>query len=229
MRPTQFSPCEELRERLLPAYAPCTNFGGACAGVARWCPGKGHVPRGFLGALGSLDEVQFVLVVAEPGKPLPGETYEGRDPADYLDRCAEKVYRIFERSHAPFHSNIRWILDECFPGLCFSQQMRRTWITEAYLCSLRPGKKNAPARSWEKCAENYLLPQLQLLKDRKIVALGGKAQSRVRALRRLRGFDCRFREALHPSVRPLDLPRARESWKKIPPYLHGSDHTPRPP
>jgi len=91
MQPTRFSPCAELRELLLPAYAPCRHFDGNCHCVARWDPGKGHVPRGFVGALGSLDEVKLVLVAAEPGDPLPGETYERADPADLLDRCAEEA------------------------------------------------------------------------------------------------------------------------------------------
>jgi len=80
MQSTEFSPCAELRELLLPAYAPCTHFGGACKGVAKWDTGKGYAPRGFVGALGSLDEVELVLVAAEPGDPLPGETHEGPSP-----------------------------------------------------------------------------------------------------------------------------------------------------
>jgi hypothetical protein len=139
---------------LLPAYAPCPNFGGACAGVARWCPGKGHVPRGFLGALGCLDEIELVLVAAEPGNPLEGETYEGTDPDDFLDRCAEEAYRDFDQAfrdsdrNKDFHRNIRrWILDKCFPNLDFYHQDAedvdnrvlplRQWRAETYV--RRPG------------------------------------------------------------------------------------------
>jgi hypothetical protein len=129
MQSGRFSPCAELRELFLPAYAPCTHFCGACKGAARWDPGKGHVPRGFVGALGLLQELELVLVAAEPGNPLPGEQYEGADPGDYLDQCAEKAYRIFDQRRDQYHRNIRGILDACFPDLAFSHQMRRTWIT----------------------------------------------------------------------------------------------------
>jgi hypothetical protein len=239
MEPTRFSPCAELREILLPAYAPCTHFGGACDGIARWGPAKGHVPRGFVGALGSLDDVELVLVVAEPGKPLkrvaaePGkplerETYKGTDPADFLDQCAEKVYRIFDAAPKPFHRNIRWILDLCFPDLDFYCQMRRTWITESYLCSLPEGRKKPPADSWKKswktCAGGYLRPQLERLEDRAIVALGREAEKRMRAF-----FDGEFRYARHPSSR--DPAAARRSWMEIPEYLSERlserDSTPR--
>ena len=181
MESTRYSPCVELRELLLPAYAPCAHFGGACAGSARWQPEKGHVPRGFVGALGSVDEVELVLVAAEPGDPLPGESYEGSDPIDFLERCAEEAYRDFEGMANPFHRNIRSILDECFPGLDFLHQMRRTWITDAYLCSAPVEAGNVPAASWKTCARSYLLPQLRLLEDRAIVALGRKASNACEA------------------------------------------------
>jgi hypothetical protein len=229
MQSTQFSPCAELRELLLPAYAPCTHFEGVCKGLASWAPANGHVPRGFVGALGSLDEIELVLVAAEPGNPLLGETYKGTDPADFLDRCAKKAYRDFDQAYRDsdrnkdFHRNIRrWILDKCFPNLDFSHQMRRTWITESYLCSAQVEGGNVRAVSWRTCARNYLLPQLWLLKDRTIVALGQKAQQRMQ------GFDGPFLRM--PAAGPPEGNKfsTRESWKAIPQYLRGSDPTPRP-
>jgi hypothetical protein len=222
MPPTPFTPCPELRELLLPAYAPCANFAGACEGVARWEPAAGFVPRGYLGALGSLDEVELVLVVAEPGDPLPGERYEGTAPAEFLDQCAETVYRIFDRRRDLFHRNIRWILDLCFPDLVFSQQLRRTWITESYLCSAQREGGHVAVASSSKCAHDYLLPQLVLLKDRAIVALGKKAQLRVQAL------GIQFLPASAAAPPEGNKPRARESWTKIPQYLRESAHTRRP-
>jgi hypothetical protein len=75
-----FLPCPELLEVLLPAYRPCRNFAGTCEGRVGstpegWRPEKGHVPRGFIGAFGTLDDVKLVLVVAEPADPLPGEQH----------------------------------------------------------------------------------------------------------------------------------------------------------
>jgi hypothetical protein len=222
MQSSRFSPCAELRELLLPAYAPCTHFGGACAGVARWEPEKGHVPRGFFGALGFLDEVELVLVAAEPGDPLSGETHEGTDPADFLDKCAEKVYGMFDPPATLFHRNIRTILDACFPKFDFSQQMRRTWITDAYLCSAPEEGGSVRAASWRTCSRNYLLPQLRLLRDRKIVALGRKAEQRMR------GFDGPFLYAGAVAPPGCNRPDVRESWTRIPQYLRGSDPAPRP-
>jgi hypothetical protein len=223
MQPTRFSPCPELRELLLRAYEPCIHFDGACKRVATWKPERGHVPRGFLGALGSLDEVALVLVAAEPGDPLFGETYGGPDPADFLERCVEEAYRDFDQMANPFHREIRRILDECFPNLDFSQQMRRTWITDAYLCSARVEGGHVPAVSWRTCARDYLLPQLRLLKDRAIVALGGKAKDRMADTGE---FDGRFLHVHHPSAR--DRSRARETWREIPPYLHEKRPRARP-
>ena len=65
-----YLPSQELLDVLVPANAPCTGFSGKCRSVARWCPTEGHFPRGFIGALGDLDEVQLVIVVAEPGDPF---------------------------------------------------------------------------------------------------------------------------------------------------------------
>jgi hypothetical protein len=214
MQATGFSPCTELREVLLPAYAPSRHLADECQHGARWDPGKGHIPRGFVGALGSLDEVELVLVLAEPGNPLAGETYQGGDPGELLDRCAEKVYRIFEQRHGALHRNVRGILDDCFPGHDFYDQMRRTWITESYLCSRVSGR---PVRTtcWRQCAGDYLKPQLELLKDGKIVPLGRDAETRVRWC----GITSFLPGIWHPS--PRRLGEARTSWKKIPQYLHG--------
>jgi hypothetical protein len=69
------------RCRLRDAFAPCPAVGRQCRD-ARWSPREGHVPRGFLGAIGQLSEVELVLVVAEPGDPLAGEDHSGHNPDD---------------------------------------------------------------------------------------------------------------------------------------------------
>ena len=65
-------PAAELIENLLPAYSPCSAFQQECRS-AKWCPEKGFVPRGFLGAIGSIQDVRLVLLTAEPGDPLAAE------------------------------------------------------------------------------------------------------------------------------------------------------------
>jgi hypothetical protein len=55
-----------------------------------------------------------------------------------------------------------------------ARQLRKTWITEAYLCSARVEGGHVRALSERTCAHDYLLRQLRLLRDRAIVALGGK-------------------------------------------------------
>ena len=213
MQPTR-TPCAELRDKLLRAYAPCPHFCDTCKGIAKWEPREGYAPRGFVGALGSLDEVDLVLVAAEPGEPFPRETYDETDP-DFVDRCAEQAYGAFAGKARRFHENIRWILDQCFPDLDFPHQMCKTWITDAYLCSAPTVTGDVPARSWRTCAGDYLHPQLEPLKDRAIVALGEKAETRIG-----RAFEVlRVSAAGRPEG---NKPRARESWKKIPPYLEAS-------
>ena len=59
-------PNEALVDVLLPAYR-CQHFGKCLE--ANWCPSKGHVPRGFLGATDALEKVEVVMVLAEPAKP----------------------------------------------------------------------------------------------------------------------------------------------------------------
>jgi len=63
-------PNPRIIELLLTAYEPCPSFSSACKSM-RWVPERGHIPRGFCGATGDLDEVDLVLVCAEPGDPHP--------------------------------------------------------------------------------------------------------------------------------------------------------------
>jgi len=171
------------------------------------------VPRGFVGAIGGLDEVELVLLPAEPGDPLPGEAHSGKDPADYIERCCEKVYQHFEEPATLYHRNVRKILDACFPSHGFAEQMRKAWIVEAYLCSAPTEGGNVPATSWRTCARDYLVPQLEILRDRAIVALGRKAQQRVRA------FDGPVLVAGAVSPPGCNLAAVRESWDAIPDYV----------
>ena len=57
---------------------------GICADAV-YDPASSHIPRGFSGAEGSLDDVLLVMVFAEPGFPLMGESYF--DDAEENLRC----------------------------------------------------------------------------------------------------------------------------------------------
>lgn len=79
-------PEDELSALMRQAYMPCSNIDvelGLCR-EAKWAPETGHIPRGFLGATGALEDVELVMVFAEPGHPHPDEIY---DPEDYPDTC----------------------------------------------------------------------------------------------------------------------------------------------
>lgn len=172
-------PHPDLLRILSPAYEPCPGFQGACRAM-RWIPADGHVPRGFAGATGSLDEVRLVLVTAEPGDPHMDERYTQGPPSEVLAAAARRAYEAFRTGRDLYHRNLRYLLDGCFPGLPFDQQMRHTWITDAVLCSAdREGLAVSRAIELE-CRSRYLEAQLRLFPSALVVTLGGKARYRLR-------------------------------------------------
>lgn len=208
--PARRMPCQELREVLIKALAPCPNVRGTCQNNVRWKPEEGHIPRGICGACGSLDDVELVLIVAEPGDPHDGERYPlEASPEEYLAKLHAHAWDCFEHGRDQFHRNIRSILDACFPNEGFETQMRKTWITESVLCSARKEGDSVPMVVSRTCVNAYLDAQLQLLAGRTVALLGGKAQKRARYLVRaaLRGA----------SVAPpgCNFLQAKESWKII--------------
>jgi Uracil DNA glycosylase superfamily len=213
---TRFSPCPELQDILLPAYSPCRRFTGACASSATWDPATGHVPRGFIGAFGRLEQIELVLIAAEPGDPQPDETHRGDSPLDLLERCCEKVYRYFDPPATLYHRNMRRIIDSCYPGLDFEEQLAKTWITDAYLCSAPVEGGSVRAASWRACATDYLRPQLELLRGRVVVALGRKAQQRVDS------FEGPVLNAGSVAPPGCNFKGVRQSWNAIPALLAAS-------
>lgn len=165
----------ELAAVLEPAYRPCVHFGAACTGM-RWAPAQGHIPRGFCGATGNLDDVRLVLVVAEPGDPHAGERHTG------ITSALEYTARAFRAGTDLFHRNVRDLLNQCFPDLSFDEQMKFTWITESVLCSASKEGGSVPAVSWRACGSSYLKAQLSLMPRAVVVALGSKARDRLAAL-----------------------------------------------
>jgi hypothetical protein len=89
----------KLHSILSPAYGPCPEFNDHCTKM-RWNPQSGHVPRGFCGALGNLEEVQLILVFAEPGDPHPGEAHSG------IESALNYAYQCFESGKDPIHDKI---------------------------------------------------------------------------------------------------------------------------
>ena len=193
-----------IAEILQPAYAPCAGFKGPCADM-RWDPKEGHVPRGFRGATGSIDEIELVLVFAEPGDPHPHEKHTG------LTSAYECSSRNFETGRDQFHRNVRSILDACWPGIPLDLQMRKVWMTESVLCSAPEEGGRVHSSVTKECGRRYLLPQLRLLPRALVVALGRKAEKRLQAI----GF-LDFIPVAAVAPPGCNFPGARESWGRIP-------------
>lgn len=194
-------PCKELLDIIEPAYAPCCNFAGACNSLI-WAPERGFVPRGFLGATGSASEVELVLVFAEPGDPHYTEVHET------MDTALEYTYQCMRFGTDLFHRNVRHILNLCFPEDPFDSQLRKTWMTESLLCSAPEEGGSVKASSWRACSARYLKPQLDVLSQAFVVALGRKAQSRLKSI----GIP--FFEAGAAAPPGCNFPGARDSWRQ---------------
>jgi hypothetical protein len=168
-----------LKEILTRAY-PCPAMCGVCRDSVRYAPERGLIPRGYAGAAGRLDEVRLVLCLAEPGEPAPGEKYDVTGSPDVLmnviDSCVSAAYR--DRASS-FHRNVRFVLECCWPGMSFEEQIKRTWITEGVLCSAHATTKPVPQDVEKECAKRYLIPQLAVLSHAFVIALGKKAQRRL--------------------------------------------------
>lgn len=201
-------PHPQLVSLLLQAYAPCPAFSQACQSMT-WDPARGHVPRGFCGATGQLEEVELVLVCAEPGDPQDDESHAPDGSAfEHLRSAYVYAYDCFKNGKDLFHKNIRRILDSCFPGLSFDYQLRRVWITESVLCSASQEGGPVPVRVGRECRARYLDGQLALFPRATVVALGKKAADRLAGTPGLIQVD-----AAAPPRGGTNA--ARESWKII--------------
>lgn len=215
-------PAPELIQILEPAYR-CPEFDNRCNGVARWNPEEGHVPRGYLGATASTEQIEVIILLAEPGDPFRGDTFPANAHAgELIASVSRNTMRNYTNpSASSFHANMRRILDFLFPTASLDEQLRKTWITETVLCSAHHEGASVPAESERACAETYLARQLQLLPNRPIVALGGKAQKRVRRLARSTpGLRDRLFDAWAASPPGANNPKARRSWKQAAEHIH---------
>ena len=172
-----YTPAQELVEILRPAYSPCDGFNGGCKNVARWKPDAGHGPRGFVGALGNIDEVEVVILLAEPGDPHSNEAYRS---SNKLDETCEYTFRVLNEGTDLFHRNLKYLLDRLFPELLLKDQLRKAWVTETYLCSAPKETGPVLASAENECASRYLTWQLELMNGLPVIALGGKAHNRSR-------------------------------------------------
>lgn len=214
-------PCPELLELLEPAFRPCVHFARACRDVATWAPDRGYVPRGFVGAFGSLDEVELVLVVAEPGDAYATEHYAARSPVETIEQVTAAAFHHLDTERDTIHRNLRGILRSCWPQLPLRDQLRRTWITESYLCSAPTESGSVRRSAWTACARDYLEPQVQLLSNCVIVALGAKASERLQQTK------VRFHTAGAAAPPGCNRPGVRDQWARIPGYL-ADRHTIQP-
>jgi hypothetical protein len=176
----------------------------------RWIPERGHVPRGSCGGSGDLSDIELVLIVAEPGDPHEREAYSATmEPAELFAIVSQYVYDCYESGKDQFHRNIRRILDQCWPGLPFIEQMRRTWITESTLCSAVVEGGRMPPTVNRFCVDSYLAFQLTLLPHAVIAAVGGKARDRIRHLKR------DFISVAAAAPPGCNFRGAKESWEQI--------------
>ncbi|RQX88313.1 hypothetical protein DF112_34565 [Burkholderia stagnalis] len=203
-------PAPTILTLLRAAYGPCAGFTGACR-TATWNPAKGHVPRGFCGSIGEPAEVRLVLVCAEPGDPHGSESHDSDgSPAGRLSSASSYAWECFANGEDQFHRNVRGLLNLCWPRLTFEDQMRKTWITDSVLCSASKECGPVPREMEQACAAQFLVPQLRQFPGALVVALGKKADRRLRRAG-VTGFEYAY------SVAPPGCNHrpARASWERI--------------
>lgn len=213
-----YSPNRRLAKILRPAYQPCPGFELGCEGIAKWCPSEGHVPRGFVGALSSAEEVEVVVVAAEPGNPLSEETY--RHNRVLFDRVFRHTFDLTMGRSTQFHENLRCLLDLIFPKLEIGQQLEKAWVTESYLCSAPKEGGRIGATAEMECAERYLRKQLDLFGDVPVIACGGKAHRRVKRVTRypqnlIRAYALAPPGSNHSPARPSWRDAAKQAREMI--------------
>ncbi len=198
-------PSEQLFAVMREAY-PCKHF-GSCK-QAKFDPKAGHVPRGFLGATGDLNDVEAIFVLAEPGHPHHDEQYSDAAPAEQLlAEAISHTYKSYRFGTDAFHRNMRWVMDQLWP--CnFDEQLDRVWITEGRLCSI---DSEIGAFNDKLCAPTYLGRQIGLMPSAAIVLFGGKARQRVVGVRELAGRTVIEARALAPPG--ANHKPARPSWQ----------------
>jgi hypothetical protein len=217
MKTMRYLPCKELTEALISgSYPKCCSF-KTIGSIVRYDPKNGYIPRGFCGAFGKLSDIALVLVINEPGNPPSDGTQEydmSMTPMELIEDSARGVFRAVKDAaktgDRTIHGNIATILNECWPGLTLEEQYTRTWMTESVLCSAPKSTGPIPRIVEKACAERYLCPQLALLPNRFVVALGGKTQRRMSMMSLPASFM-----ASAPGKPEGPKERARKSWGEL--------------
>ena len=200
---------DRLLEILTPLYAPCPGFSGICKDEMRWNPSIGNIPRGYCGARGQIEDIKLVLVFAEPGDPSRGESYSEGPPLSYINQLEQYITFIGENS---FYKSTTYILNSCFPEFRdnIEEIMKHVWITESVLCSATRTTGPVSKSIETECAKRYLLKQYHLMRNSFWVAVGRKAERRMRRA----GIRVDF-VISHPSRPEGNKPRARKSWQSL--------------
>jgi hypothetical protein len=172
-------PNPQMIELLKTFYQPCSNF-GICP-EAQWNPKLGQIPRGFIGCTGELDEVETIMVLAEPGHPNPEkESYEAElTPEEFIQKSMNYGLCSLKNGRTPFYDNVRWFIDQLYPGASVEEWSKKIWKTQSRFCSIDQeiGTVSGPNKSL--CAEELLMPQINLLPNATTVLFGGKARKRI--------------------------------------------------
>jgi hypothetical protein len=169
----------ELFAILAPAY-PCGALKDTCSSM-RYDPARGLFPRGYAGATGRLDDVALVLCIAEPGEPSnTADAQPSTVACEVPPLVAESTGAAFRDRPSAFHSNVRFLLECCWPGISFEEKLRRSWITEGVLCSATVTTGRVAVSVERECARRYLAAELRLLSNAFVIALGRKAERRLK-------------------------------------------------
>ncbi len=173
-----------------------------------WRPECGHIPRGYTGATNTVQDVQLVICLAEPGNPLKTESYPVSDADQFVWTVAAAVAAAIENGGRGFHGNLKYVLNACWPGLTLIDQLKRTWITEATLCSAETSTGPIRRQIEAECTSRYLKKQIALFPGAFILALGSKAANR------LRSAEIPFHYAARAVGRPIGIRvEAEQSWQ----------------
>ena len=168
----------------------------------RWNPSKGHVPRGYLGGEGHIEEIELVLIIAEPGDPLPGEQFHFDQSVQELFREVYQFVRCrYSEKATSFHTKARSIINLCWPDLSFDEQLKKVWITESVLCSAKVESGPVAAKIGRAC--------IRLLPNATFAAFGRKAQKRTAHL------NVEIQPAYAIAPPGCNFNGAQESYQKI--------------
>ena len=194
--------------RVLERAFKCPGFDDPCSELT-WEPEDGFFPRGFGGPTGEAGDVELVLVLDHPPPPAPAD-YPAREtePTGFIEWVCRRTYLELSRADTLYHRNLRYILDQCFPGSSLSEQFRRTWITRTILCPEPGDVDEIPTSAAVECRTRFLEPQLDLFRGARVVALGRRTALRLRSHPGLLSGE-------HPGPPACNRRGVREGWDRL--------------